>query len=99
MRCPHCGAKNIPHIAVADVGLAEPQDDDVLTCNQCDGTSSYIEWLKDEIVGGQTKVTMEADASTGETQDHLLIELAIHRNKDGSLDRLETVASGIKSAA
>jgi len=99
MQCPHCGAKNIPHIAVADVGLTKPQDDDVLTCRQCDGTSSYIEWLKDEIAAGKIKVTMEADASTAETQEHLLIELAIHRSNDGSLDYLETMRSGLKSVA
>jgi hypothetical protein len=97
MRCPHCRAKGIPHVAVADIDLTEPQEDDVLTCTQCDGTSSYIEWLKDEIAQGQTKVTMEADASTAETQEHVVIEFAIHRNKDGSFDRLEPVRSGPKS--
>jgi hypothetical protein len=99
MRCPHCGATNVPHIAIADVGLTEPQDEDVLTCLRCDSTSSYIGWLKDDIAAGKTHVTMEADASTGETQDHVLIELAIHRNADGRFRSLETVRSGLKSSA
>jgi hypothetical protein len=89
----------MPHIAVADVALTGPQDDDVLTCLKCDGTSGYIAWLKDEIAAGKTRVTMEADASTAETQDHVLIELAIHRNEDGRVGHLETVRSGLKSAA
>lgn len=99
MRCPHCGAKNIPHIAVADVSLTDPQDDDVLTCTQCDGTSSYVNWLKDEIARGRTSVTMEADASTAVTEECVVIELAIHRHTDGTFDYLESVRSGLKSVA
>ncbi|HLW48624.1 MAG TPA: hypothetical protein VKW09_12760 [bacterium] len=79
--------------------LTEPQDDDVLTCNQCDGTSSYVEWLKGEIAHGDTKVTMEANACTAETQEHVVIELAIPRNKEGIFDRLEPLRSGLKSVA
>jgi hypothetical protein len=99
MRCPHCGAKNIPHIAIADVELTEPQDDDVLTCVQCDRASSYIAWLRDEIAQGAPKVTMEADASTADAQDHVVIELAIHRHNDGTFDHLEAVRSGLKIVA
>ena len=96
MRCPHCGGNDIPHIAVADVGLTDPKDDDVLTCRRCDGTFSYVEWLKEEIAGGKTRVLMEADATTEATQERIEIELAIHRNKDGNFAYLETVKSGPK---
>lgn len=99
MRCPHCGAESVPHIAVADIGLTQAQDDDVLTCLSCDVTGSYIEWLRDDIAAGRTRVVVEADASTEETQEHISIELAIHRNKDGGLDRLEAIRSGTKNAA
>lgn len=99
MRCPHCGAKDIPHIAVADIGLTEAKDNDVLTCTHCDGTSGYIEWLKDEIAQGAATVLMEADASTADTQEHVVIELAIHRGEDGAFDHLETLRSVLKTAA
>lgn len=43
-----------------------------------------IEWLKDEIAQGQTKV-MEADASTAETQEHVMIgKFAHHSPQDAS---------------
>ena len=99
MRCPHCGAETVPHIAMSDIDLTEAQDVDVLTCLDCDGTGSYIEWLKDDIAAGKTRVIIEADASTQETQAHVLIELAIHRNQSGGLARLEALRSGTKSAA
>lgn len=99
MRCPHCGEENIPHIAVADIGLTDPRDDDVLTCLQCDGAGSYIAWLRDDIAAGKTRVVVEADASTEAAQEHVLIELAVHRHKDGGLDYLEAVGSGVRHAA
>lgn len=99
MRCPHCGAESVPHIAVADIGLTDAQDADVLTCLDCDGAGSYIEWLKDDVAAGKTRVVIEADASTQETQEHVLIELAIHRHQSGGFDRLEAIRSGTKRAA
>jgi hypothetical protein len=42
---------------------------------------------------------MEADAGTDGTRDQVVIELAIHRSRDGKFDRLEAVRSGLKSVA